>query len=96
MLDFLLGNTSLLRATMPVSVTSKGQVTIPIAVRRALGIRAGSKVKFSAEGDGARLEVVRPARPSLVEEGAGMLKHKGKPVRVADMDPARLLARKRK
>ncbi len=38
-------------------VTQKGQVTIPLAVRRALGIRAGSDVEFRLEGDGARLLV---------------------------------------
>jgi AbrB family looped-hinge helix DNA binding protein len=31
---------------MAVSVTSKGQVTIPKRVREALGITAGSKVEF--------------------------------------------------
>ncbi len=38
-------------------VTQKGQVTIPLAVRRALGIRAGSDVEFRLESDGARLVV---------------------------------------
>lgn len=36
-------------------VTQKGQVTIPLAVRDALGIRAGSDVRFELDGDGARL-----------------------------------------
>lgn len=31
---------------MNTTVTSKGQVTIPKAVRDLLGLRAGSKVKF--------------------------------------------------
>ena len=38
-------------------VTSKGQVTIPLDVRRALGIRPGSDVEFQIEGTGARLMV---------------------------------------
>ncbi len=38
-------------------VTQKGQVTIPLAVRRALGIQAGSDVEFRLESDGARLVV---------------------------------------
>lgn len=37
-----------------VSVTSKGQVTIPKKVRQALGISAGSKVEFNLDGGGAR------------------------------------------
>jgi antitoxin PrlF len=36
-------------------VTQKGQVTIPLEVRRALGIQAGSDVRFELEGRGARL-----------------------------------------
>ena len=38
-------------------VTQKGQVTIPLEVRQALGIRPGSDVRFELDGDGARLEV---------------------------------------
>ncbi len=38
-------------------VTKKGQVTIPLEIRRALGIEAGSNVRFELERDGARLIV---------------------------------------
>lgn len=37
------------------TVTSKGQVTIPKAVRDALGIKAGDEVIFRVEGDRAVL-----------------------------------------
>ena len=36
-------------------VTSKGQVTLPKAVRDALGIREGDEVVFRVEGDRALL-----------------------------------------
>jgi antitoxin PrlF len=36
-------------------VTQKGQVTIPLEVRRALGIQTGSDVQFQLDVDGARL-----------------------------------------
>jgi antitoxin PrlF len=42
-------------------VTQKGQVTIPLDVRRALGIRAGTDVDFELDERGARL-VVEPER----------------------------------
>jgi AbrB family looped-hinge helix DNA binding protein len=42
-------------------VTQKGQVTIPLEIRRALGIHAGSEVEFRLEEEGARL-VVGPRR----------------------------------
>ncbi len=32
-------------------VTSKGQITIPVAIRNALGIREGDKILFTEEGD---------------------------------------------
>ncbi len=36
-------------------VTEKGQVTIPLEVRRALGIAPGTEVRFELDADGARL-----------------------------------------
>jgi antitoxin PrlF len=36
-------------------VTQKGQVTIPLPVRRALGIHPGSDVEFELDEYGARL-----------------------------------------
>ncbi|MGL5857754.1 MAG: AbrB/MazE/SpoVT family DNA-binding domain-containing protein [Angustibacter sp.] len=41
-------------------VTSKGQVTIPLEVRRRLGIEPGSEVDFEVRDDGVR--VVRRRR----------------------------------
>jgi AbrB family looped-hinge helix DNA binding protein len=38
-------------------VTQKGQVTIPLPVRRALGIGPGSDVEFELDEHGARLLV---------------------------------------
>lgn len=38
---------------MRTTVTSKGQVTIPKAVRELLGIRPGSKVEFRRRKDGS-------------------------------------------
>ena len=50
-------------------VTQKGQVTIPLEVRRALGIHPGSDVQFRIEEQGVWL-VVDPERAA--EEIAGM------------------------
>jgi AbrB family looped-hinge helix DNA binding protein len=54
-------------------VTQKGQVTIPLEVRRALGIRPGSNVRFEVDGDGARLKVAPEDARSAVAamRGAG-------------------------
>lgn len=40
-------------------VTQKGQVTIPLEVRRALGIEPGSDIDFEVDRHGARLVVDR-------------------------------------
>jgi antitoxin PrlF len=34
------------------TLTSKGQITVPQSVRRALGVEAGDKLDFVAEADG--------------------------------------------
>lgn len=71
------------------SVTSKGQVTIPKAVRQKLGIRTGSKVLIRVEGDHAVLTTVG-APEAMPKSGFGMLKSKLKSV-PADFDVASLL-----
>jgi antitoxin PrlF len=59
---------------MPVTVTRKGQVTIPKPVRDRLGIHPGSKVDFEVAEDGrAFLHRVgkRAAKPSRFERMRG-------------------------
>jgi AbrB family looped-hinge helix DNA binding protein len=71
------------------TMTSKGQVTIPKAVRQHLGLRQGTRVVFAVEGDHA---VLRPAVPerSLPSSGFGLVKVSG-PAVPADFDVASLL-----
>jgi AbrB family looped-hinge helix DNA binding protein len=54
-------------------VTQKGQVTIPLEVRQALGIRPGTDVHFEIDGHGARLVVGPDEARGAVEamRGAG-------------------------
>lgn len=60
-----------------VSVTSKGQVTIPKRVRDALGITPGSEVEFDLEAGGARLKLVKRTAPSRIEDGPRILAYRG-------------------
>ena len=46
------------------TVTSKGQITIPVAVRRALSLDAGDRVLFRLDGKRAHLE------PAVGDHGA--------------------------
>ena len=85
------GNTLLEDSMEGMSVTSKGQVTIPRGVRQRLEIRQGSRVEFLLIED--RVELRVKSLPSQIEGGGfGMLKSRRKPV-PADFDPATLLAR---
>ena len=52
-------------------VTQKGQVTIPLYVRQALGIRPGSEVGFQLDERGARLVVDRERVASEIERMRG-------------------------
>ena len=57
------------------SVTSKGQVTIPVEVREQLGIRAGSRIAFRVTGATAELSVVSGALTAEpVASGFGLVK----------------------
>ncbi len=55
---------------LPQATTTKGQVTIPIAIRRKLGIVPGNHVRFVLRGDEVLLEKV----PSDVGSVFGLLK----------------------
>ena len=68
-----------------VSVTGKGQVTIPKRVRQALGITPGSKVEFDLEGGGARLKLVKRQTRSRIEDGPAILDYKGPRIPIACM-----------
>ena len=54
------------------TISSKGQVTVPLPIRRRLGLREGDRVEFVAPGE---LTVIRPARqkPNPFARYAGAL-----------------------
>jgi AbrB family looped-hinge helix DNA binding protein len=73
------------------TVTSKGQITIPKEIRRALGIRQGSRVAFAQKAGKVEMRVVHHA-PEMVS-GFGMLDARGRSL-PADFDAASLLVRR--
>ncbi|MGH3185468.1 MAG: AbrB/MazE/SpoVT family DNA-binding domain-containing protein, partial [Streptosporangiaceae bacterium] len=46
---------------MKSTVSSRGQITIPVAVQRALGMRAGTPVEFELREDGVLMRKRAPA-----------------------------------
>ncbi|MFN0317902.1 MAG: AbrB/MazE/SpoVT family DNA-binding domain-containing protein [Burkholderiales bacterium] len=79
-------------------VSSKGQIVIPAALRRRLGLGAGARLEIVEESDGLKLRVVRSVPQADVQALAGMLKApaRGVPRRLEDFDPAALAARERR
>ncbi len=71
---------------MPTAtLTSKGRITLPRAVRAALGLTAGQKIEFLPEGDSFRVVALRTDESVLRGRFAGRVK---KPVSIAEMDAA--------
>lgn len=65
------------------TVTAKGQTTLPKAVRQALSIRAGDRVRYIIQDDQVRLIGVRP-----INRLYGCLQHHGPAATLEDMDDA--------
>jgi AbrB family looped-hinge helix DNA binding protein len=67
------------------TLTSKGQITIPSAVRTALGVDAGDRVEF-VEIETGRYEVIAATRP--VTALKGLFAKPAKPVSIEQMNAA--------
>ena len=69
---------------MESAITSKGQATIPKAIREHLKLKPGDKVKFFVHPDGT--VVLLPKLPPTALRG--MLKSRRRPVSIKEMDEA--------
>jgi AbrB family looped-hinge helix DNA binding protein len=67
------------------TVTSKGQVTIPVEIRRKLDIQPGTKLEFLSDGNGV-FRVVRKKRSIM--ELHGVIAYDGPPASIEEMDEA--------
>ena len=52
-------------------ITSKGQITVPHEVRRALGVRPGDKLLFEQDGAEFRVKPLRVTSPFEKYRGTG-------------------------
>ncbi len=80
-----------------VRVSSKGQVVLPAALRRRLGLGTGTQLEVLEEADGVRLRVIRSVPSANLADLAGMVTapSRGSSRCLEDFDPASLLARER-
>lgn len=80
-----------------VTVSEKGQVVIPAAIRRGLGIKAGCELDFELEGSSIRVSLRHAVPEASITSGYGMLT--AKPARGArklqDFDAAEAMRRAR-
>ncbi len=64
-------------------ITSKGQTTLPKAVREALGVQAGDRVRYIIQNCDVRIVPVRP-----ITRLFGVLPHDGPAVALDEMERA--------
>ena len=67
------------------ALTSKGQITIPIEVRKELGLKTGDRIEFVKSEEGKFF--IQPKKGSIMNL-RGMFKWTGKPVTVEEMNEA--------
>lgn len=70
------------------TLTRKGQITVPVEVRRALGLKEGDRVAISLTNDGEEAARLRPA-PSIARLTAGALKQRKPMATPIDLRDAR-------
>jgi len=68
-----------------VLVSTKGQIVLPVAVRKALGLKPGMRVNISIEGKGARITPAPVKKTAKLSEIQALLKYAGSRVSVKDM-----------
>ncbi len=64
-------------------ISAKGQTTLPKAVREALGVRPGDRVRYLVLDGEVRMRAVRP-----IQRLFGVLAHEGPPATLDDMERA--------
>lgn len=64
------------------ALTSKGQITIPAEIRRAMGLKERDRVVFTLLPDGS---TVMRAKTKCISELEGMLENRGKRIPVSKM-----------
>jgi len=67
------------------TITSKGRITIPLAVRQRLGLKAGDRVEFVILDDGSAVMIPATVRLADLE---GILPPPRTPVSVEEMNQA--------
>lgn len=70
------------------TLSTKGQIVLPKAIRDSRALKAGAEFTVEDTKDGILLRPKRHVQRKTLDEVFGMLKWKGKPATLADMDKA--------
>ena len=76
------------REPMTTTVSAKGQVTLPKAIRQALGWDAGTRLVVLTRDDGLMLQARRLFAETKPEDVFGCLAYDGPPKTIEEMDAA--------
>jgi AbrB family looped-hinge helix DNA binding protein len=68
-----------------VLVSTKGQIVLPVAVRRALGLKPGMRVNVKLDGKRALLTLAPAAKPGSLKTIQELLNYEGPTVPVSAM-----------
>jgi antitoxin PrlF len=68
-----------------VLVSTKGQIVLPVEVRKALGLKPGMRVNVEVDGKGARITPAPAKKTVKLEDIQALLKYAGPAIAVADM-----------
>jgi AbrB family looped-hinge helix DNA binding protein len=76
------------KTSQTTTVSTKGQVILPKAIRERLKWREGTRLMVEETEAGVLLKEAPVFAPTKPENVAGMLRYKGKPKTIAEMDAA--------
>ena len=68
-----------------VLISTKGQIVLPVSVRRALGLKPGMRVNVEVDGKSARLTPAPAKKTVTLTEIQALLKYKGPVVSIDAM-----------
>ena len=68
-----------------VTVSEKGQLVIPIELRRLLGISTGTRLNLTADGSGFKAEIDPEGKTLNIRDVVGITNYMGEPVKIEDM-----------
>jgi AbrB family looped-hinge helix DNA binding protein len=71
-----------------MKLSSKGQVTLPKAIRAARHWQQGTEFIVEDAGDGVYLRPIEPFKPGILGDVVGCLRYMGKPKTLRQMDAA--------